>query len=381
MDSLRLLWDSLERVWGATALGVPVSDAICALAVLIASFFLRVHAADLLVAIAGRFTRRHESAWPGRVLHAARRPLRLLVVAVGVKLSVVVSGLSGKGLVDVDGIVRTLVIASLFWTALRLVDPAVAVFMGRFTRRSSETALVEFLSNALRAVVFFLGLSAVLQLWGFNVIAVLGSLGLLGAALALGAKEFFSDVLAGVVLLTERIADRGDWVRSSAVDGTVEQIGLRATRIRRFDKTLTTVPNRFLAAEPLTNLTRMTQRRIYWTIGVEYRSEEPQLKAIVREISEFIHQHEGFETDPTKVLTFVFLDSFGDSSVNIMVYCFTRTTVWGEWLALKEELAYAVKHIVESHGAAFAFPSTSLYVESLPFGTPEPFPSETPTRV
>ena len=123
---------------------------------------------------------------------------------------------------------------------------------------------------------------------------------------------------------------------------------------------------------------RMTQRRIYWTIGVEYRSDASQIQAIVRDISEFLQQHEGFETDPAKVSTFVFLDSFGDSSVNLMVYCFTKTTVWGEWLALKEELAYAIKRIVEEHGAGFAFPSTSLYVESLPFGSPEPFPAGAP---
>ena len=81
-----------------------------------------------------------------------------------------------------------------------------------------------------------------------------------------------------------------------------------------------------------------------------------------------------FETDPKKTKTFVFLDSFGASSIDIMLYCFTKTTEWGEWLAAKEELAYKIKSIVEGHGAGFAFPSTSLYVETLPFGTPEAFP-------
>ena len=103
-----------------------------------------------------------------------------------------------------------------------------------------------------------------------------------------------------------------------------------------------------------------------------------QMQTIVKEISEYVHGNEAFETNPNRVLTFVFLDSFGDSSINIMLYCFTKTTVWGEWLSAKQDLAYAVKEIVERNGAAFAFPSTSLYVESLPFGTPEAFPGTDP---
>jgi len=95
---------------------------------------------------------------------------------------------------------------------------------------------------------------------------------------------------------------------------------------------------------------------------------------IIQDILEYVNTSEDFETNPDRTKTFVFVDSFGASSIDIMVYCFTKTTVWGEWLACKERLAYKIKDIVEGHGTAFAFPSTSLYVETLPFGKPEPFP-------
>ena len=87
------------------------------------------------------------------------------------------------------------------------------------------------------------------------------------------------------------------------------------------------------------------------------------------------NQSKTHQINPERTKTFVFVDSFGASSVDIMVYCFTKTTVWGEWLACKERLAYKIKDIVEGHGTAFAFPSTSLYVETLPIGKPEPFPN------
>lgn len=117
----------------------------------------------------------------------------------------------------------------------------------------------------------------------------------------------------------------------------------------------------------------MTQRRIYWRIGVEYRTTKEQLGAIITDIRDYLKSNPDFEADPAKAKTFVYLDSFGASSVDILVYCFTKTTVWGEWLSAKEQLAYTIKEIVEGHGSSFAFPSTSLYVETLPFGTPEPF--------
>ena len=177
-----------------------------------------------------------------------------------------------------------------------------------------------------------------------------------------------------LLAIMDKMIDRGDWIRTTDLEGTVERVGLRATRVRQFDKALVTVPNSMLVDRALINFTRMTNRRIYWKIGVEYRTSQEQLQAIIKEISDYVHGNEAFETDPNRVLTFVFLDSFGDSSINIMLYCFTKTTVWGEWLSAKQDLAYEIKKIVERNGAAFAFPSTSLYVESLPFGTPEAFP-------
>ena len=95
-----------------------------------------------------------------------------------------------------------------------------------------------------------------------------------------------------------------------------------------------------------------------------YRTTQDQLRSIVGDIKEYLRGNRDFETEPTKVPTFVCVDSFGASSIDIMLSCFTKTTGWGEWLAIKETLAYKIKEIVEGHGAAFALPSTSMYVPS-----------------
>jgi MscS family membrane protein len=116
----------------------------------------------------------------------------------------------------------------------------------------------------------------------------------------------------------------------------------------------------------------MTHRRIYWMIGVEYRTTVEQLREIRDGIERYIVGNEDF-AQPDEVSTFVRIDSFNDSSIDIMLYCFTKTTNWGEWLEIKEKLAYHIMDVVQKAGSSFAFPSQSLYVESLPDDRPEAF--------
>ena len=165
----------------------------------------------------------------------------------------------------------------------------------------------------------------------------------------------------------------GDWIRvDGVVEGTVETIGFRSTAVRQFDKALVQVPNASLADNAVINFSEMTHRRIYWKLGVIYGTTVDQLRYIRDQIEAYILNGDDF-AKPPEVSTFVRIDSFGDSSIDIMVYCFTKTTVWGEWLAAKERLAYRIKEIVQEAGSEFAFPSTSIYLESFPGDQPEVF--------
>ena len=165
----------------------------------------------------------------------------------------------------------------------------------------------------------------------------------------------------------------GDWVLvDGVVEGTVENIGFRSTVVRRFDKAPVFVPNDVLSNSAVTNFSEMTHRRIYWKIGIEYRTTIDQLREIRDGIETWVLENEEFAS-PEEVATFVRIDSFNDSSIDIMLYCFTVTTDWGTCLRIKEDLAYAIKSIVEGAGSGFAFPSQSLYVESLPGQAAEVF--------
>ena len=215
---------------------------------------------------------------------------------------------------------------------------------------------------------------------GIQIGPVLAGLGLLGVAVALGAQDLFKNLIAGLLIIIEKRFSHGDWILvDGVVEGTVESFGFRSTVVRRFDKAPVHVPNSRLSDNAVTNFSAMTYRRIYWRIGVVYGTTIEQLRQIRDEIERYVLESDEF-VSPEEAPTFVRVDSFGDSSIDIMLYCFTRTTNWGEWLAAKERLAYEVKQIVEGAGSSFAFPSRSLYIETPAGERAEVFvpPTETP---
>lgn len=356
---------------------MSVGEVVTALLIVLGFLAIRRVFYRFVVTSMKMLTKRTKNTVDDMLLEALEKPLELTFVIAGFYVGAQMLPLSEEVGAFFDKLIRSLIALTLFWAIFRAIDPLSSLvdrgieMMGSVSMRDTMKG---FFVKLAKFVVICLGAAAVFQEWGFNVAAVLGSLGLVGMAVALGAKDFIANLFAGLTIFLDRMFEKGNWIQNTEVDGIVEDIGFRATKVRRFDKALVTIPNAKLAGEALINFSRMTNRRIYWTVGVEYRTTKEQLHGVIEDILAYLNESDDFETNPDLTKTFVFVDSFGASSIDIMVYCFTKTIVWGEWLACKERLGYRIKEIVEGHGTAFAFPSTSLYVESLPFGTPEPFP-------
>jgi len=165
------------------------------------------------------------------------------------------------------------------------------------------------------------------------------------------------------MILLEKRFHIGDVINVPGhTEGTVEHIGFRSTLIRKFDTTPITIPNYIFAEAPILNYTNRNYRRINWIIGIEYSSSLDQIKLILKEIKSYIETSNQFQIDENHQL-FVKLDSFNDSSIDLLIYCFTNTNVWNEYLTIKEDLAFNIKKIVEQNDANFAFPSQSIYIE------------------
>jgi len=378
MDYLVAFWAEVRSVWESAAFGVGVGELLLGLAVLLAFVLLRGVFTRFVIKALMRLTHRTETRFDDELLHAAEPPLRLAFVVAGLFFAMEIAPLPDDVTVFMTRVVRSLIAFTIFWALYRFVTPfsfLIHKAVEALGHQGLGTSLEDFFTKLAKFVIACVGVVAVLEEWDFNVSAVLGGLGLIGMAVAFGAQNVIANLFGGLTILMDQIYEKGDWIRAGPVEGTVEEIGFRATKIRRFDKALTTIPNDKLAGDAVINFSRMTNRRIYWKIGVEYRTTEAQLRQIVTGMHDYIFNTADFETDPARVTTLIHVDSFNDSSIDIMLYCFTRTTNWGEWMRVKEQLAYQIKQIVEGAGTGFAFPSSSVYLESLPFGIPETFPA------
>ena len=155
---------------------------------------------------------------------------------------------------------------------------------------------------------------------------------------------------------------------SGEAEGTVEQIGFRSTLIRQFDSNIVTIPNFKFAEQSVTNHSRRINRRIRWIIGLEYRTTVEQLKTIRNNVKEYIDKSDNFSNDGSTYYksSFVRIENFSDSSIDMMVECFAKYAEWKKFIEIKEDLAIKIKEIVEKEKAGFAFPSQSVYFENFP---------------
>ncbi|WP_417513873.1 mechanosensitive ion channel family protein [Minwuia sp.] len=378
MNELQEFWNEIRLVWERGVFGVEIDSILLAIGIFLIFVILRGIFTKIVIASLSRLTQRTETTVDDQILEAMRGPLRFTFIVAGLFFASRVAPLPEAVDDYVVKIIRSLIAFTIFWAIYRMAVPLSFLLdtaMNAMRGQDLGEALKKFAIRVFRVIIVVLGVAAILEEWDFDIAAVLGGLGLVGMAVAFGAQNLIANLFGGLVIFLDKIFVEGHWIRSNDVEGTVEKIGFRTTKIRRFDKALVTVPNSTLADEAVTNFSMMTNRRIYWMIGVEYRTTQEQLIQIVEGINDYVRNGEDFETDPNRVSTLIHVDSFNDSSIDIMLYCFTKTTKWAVWMEVKERLLYHIKELVEEAGTGFAFPSSSLYVETVPFGKPEAVPS------
>lgn len=369
LKDLHAFWVLVQEVWSEGLWGVNIGDLLIAIAIVLGFLAVRRIFTRVVLGRLSAWAGRSQMAFSKESIDALQGPVALVPVALGAFLALEYLELDGS-VAELGGrVIRSLVVTIIFWSLYNLVTP-LSVLLERLNHVLTSVML-EWLVKALRLAVAFVGVATVLDVWGIKIGPVLAGLGLIGVAVALGAQDLFKNLIGGILILVEKRFEHGDWVNiEGVVEGTVESIGFRSTVVRRFDKAPVFVPNARFADSPVINFSKMTHRRIYWKVGVLYSSSVEQLREIRDGIERYIVEDEAFAS-PSEVATFVRIDSFADSSIDIMIYCFTRTTDWGEWLAIKERFAYHIKELVEGVGSGFAFPSRSVYVETAPDNGPE----------
>ena len=353
--------DLFFDVWDKGVSGVNISEIVIALLIFLFFLFLRGIFSKFVIKRLENYVSKTTNNFDNSLVFSMEGPAKFFPIVLGFFVSTSYLTIESQAADFIETINRSLITILIFWTFHQIIGPLSVVIKSVGDLISRD--LVNWIIKAIKVLIFILGVAAVLELWGIKIGPIIAGLGLFGVAVALGAQDLFKNLISGILVLVERRFQVGDWIYvEDVIEGTVESIGFRSTVVRRFDKSLATIPNFQFAEKAVINNSLITNRRISWVIGLEYRTTSKQLTDIKKEIEEYIKNSELFTTSDNTILS-VKIEQFAASSIDIKLICFTKTKHYLEWMKVKDILAIQIKNIVEKHKASFAFPSTSIYVE------------------
>ncbi|MCD4688180.1 MAG: mechanosensitive ion channel family protein [Desulfuromonadaceae bacterium] len=356
---------TLETILQETFLGISLSRFSGAFLVLIAALIMKKVFAHLFVKVIFPLATRTKSRYDDLFLQSIRKPAELLLVIIGLFIALQILQLPTDP-VDLRrgayGLLKGLVTFDIAWALFNLVSLLEAFLSGWVSKTEStlDDHLLPFIRKSVRAFIIFLAVIMTIQNLGYSISGLLASLGIGGLAVALAAKDTLSNIFGSIMIILDRPFLIGDWIKAGDMEGTVEEIGFRSTKVRTFAKTLITVPNNIIANLSVDNISRMPKRRIKLTIGVTYETSPEQMRRAVEAIRDLLRTHTAIDQD----FFLVNFTEFNASSLDILVYCFTRTTVWGEYLDAREDVCLQIMDILEAHGVEIAFPSRSIYLRN-----------------
>lgn len=306
---------------------------------------------------------RSSSIWDDALVIAARRPLWVLIWSMGIlwAAQITAAQMDEDFAAVLDSGQHVLLIVLLAWFLLRLIlQVEVRLVDPRYRVKPVDQTTVSAIGKLLRiSIVITCGL-VILQSLGYSVSGVLAFGGIGGLAVGFAAKDLLANFFGGLMIYLDRPFSVGEWVRSPEkdIEGTVEHIGWRLTRIRTFDKRPIYVPNAVFNNIVLQNPSRMTHRRIFEHIGIRY-DDVSKMEPILQAVRQMVKEHNEIAQDQTQM---VYFDRCAPSSVDFFIYCFTVTTVWAEFHRIKEDVLLKVLAIVDEHGAQIALPTSTLHV-------------------
>jgi len=300
------------------------------------------------------------------LLKAGRAPLLLSIWIIGLCISaqIILSLNANPSALRYLSLGKSLSIALIMaWTAMRFIRNLETQYIHSCVKNSKEVdkTLVHAVSKLLTISVAIVALLAMMQIFGFPISGLLAFGGIGGAAIAFASKDLLANFFGGFIIYMDRPFKVGDWIRSpdKQIEGTVEFIGWRVTRIRTFDKRPLYVPNGIFLTISVENPSRMLNRRIKANIGIRYKDGD-KMDVITNQVRQMLIDHPEIDSKQTLIVNLV---EFGPSSLNFMVYTFTKTTNWVRFQEIQHDVFMKILHIIKANQAECAFPSQTLYID------------------
>ena len=308
-----------------------------------------------------KFASSSESKYDDEVIKALKKPLTLIPLGIGLYASVLSLPLSSTYANYADLLIKSYFYFAIFWSVASTADP-LKDFIGDRYNFLSPT-LRAWIFRAFKFVAYLIGIVSVLELWGVDAASIIAGLGLFSVALALGAQNFFKNLIGGLLIIGEKRFKQGDWINIEGVaEGEVEKIDFRSTLIRRFDKAPVYVPNSVLSDSEIINFSAMPFRRIRFHVGLLYSTSPDTIMKIRKDIESYIEKNKNL-VNSNEIRSTIRVTNFNDSSIDMLINCFTKSTKWQDFCIAREELILEIMKIVQKNGSDFAFPTRTIHLE------------------
>ena len=282
--------------------------------------------------------------------------------------------------------INTIYMGVLTWALYSLLTNWISNYAENLVKKYQNVRreMIVFLLRITKVVLILLVILFLFSQLGIDIKAIAASLGVGGIAIALASKDTLANFFGSLNIMTDNSFSQGDWIVANSVEGTVVDIRMRTTRIRTFDNAMITIPNSELANTNIKNYSkRRIGRRIKMKIGVTYESSMSDVKKLKEDIESMLQNHPDIATEKNSILgkarrfeaikredlqgvkrtLLVYIDEFDNSSVNILVYCFSKSPVWEEWLRVKEDVIMKISELVDKNNCEFAYPTQTLFVK------------------
>ncbi len=350
-------------VWNEGFLGIDLGSIIFSLAVILLAFLLRGFTISVILNAFTKLADRTESKIDDEVLNALKKPIGLVPITIALYICTLILPLSGLIGDIATNLVKSFVVFTIFSVLANSVKP---IFEALSTKSWLTESMQIWLERGSKFIVWVIGFAIILDIFGIQIGPLVAGLGLFSVAVALGAQDFFKNLISGILIIGENRFQPGDRIEASGqIHGIVESIGFRSTVIRTFDTAPMAIPNKDLSDVKVINHGEMINRRLDWKINLTYSTSVEQLQSIRNDIKKYIINSNDFitEDDLDPVVRIVEL---GGSSIDLLIVAYADPMGFAEFSAVKEKLIFNIMKIVKENKSEFAYPSTSLYVESMP---------------
>ncbi|MGB5966109.1 MAG: mechanosensitive ion channel family protein, partial [Sulfurimonadaceae bacterium] len=328
--------ESVIQIFSINFFGNSLGTWTSAIIIFLIFSALRKQLTKLITILALKWVNRTSTELDDEILYVLQRPIALGVVILGFKVAFSFLTFSESFSLMISNTISTLTTALFAWVLYRMVklfQSSDELISTRFKTDNGIT-LAKLLLTILKVIILIIAGINILSTWGINITGFVASLGLVGMAFALAAKDTASNFFGSMVIFTDQPFNVGDWIKTPDVEGTIEHIGIRSTKVRTFARALVSVPNGNLANAAILNWSEMNKRQIKMTLGLTYSTTATQMRQILKEMRELLEN----DAEIHQQTIYIHFTEFQDSALGIFCYFFTKTTHWGEYMQVRERI-------------------------------------------